>query len=181
MDTIHYMISDAAQLVNVESHVLRYWEEELDLHIGRNELGHRFYTRENIKEFQKIKSLKDQGYQLKAIKKLLQDETYALDPDPLQVLTAEEKYAQFREMLTEIVGHAIAMNNEELCESISTEVKDTVIKEMNYLLQEQEEAANQRFQRLDELLRKKSSRDFSREDQKMTHKMKRLFSKIAEI
>ena len=29
MDKQRYMISDAAALVNVESHVLRYWEEEL--------------------------------------------------------------------------------------------------------------------------------------------------------
>ena len=28
------MISEAAKQVDVESHVLRYWEEELDLKIG---------------------------------------------------------------------------------------------------------------------------------------------------
>ena len=39
-----YMISDAANIVNVESHVLRYWEEELELQIPRNEMGHRYYT-----------------------------------------------------------------------------------------------------------------------------------------
>ena len=33
MEKVRYMISDAASLVNVESHVLRYWEEELDLNI----------------------------------------------------------------------------------------------------------------------------------------------------
>ena len=30
MDTKRYMISDAARLVDVEAHVLRYWEDELD-------------------------------------------------------------------------------------------------------------------------------------------------------
>ena len=39
-----YLISDAARKVNVEAHVLRYWEEELELPINRNEMGHRFYT-----------------------------------------------------------------------------------------------------------------------------------------
>ena len=33
MESTRYMISDAANLVNVESHVLRYWEDELDLDI----------------------------------------------------------------------------------------------------------------------------------------------------
>ena len=35
MGDVHYMISEAAKHVGVESHVLRYWEEELDLPIGR--------------------------------------------------------------------------------------------------------------------------------------------------
>ena len=29
MGEVRYMISDAAKLVDVEAHVLRYWEEEL--------------------------------------------------------------------------------------------------------------------------------------------------------
>ncbi len=52
---------------NVESHVLRYWEEELELTVPRNEMGHRYYTKENIEQFMKIKEWKEQGYQLKAI------------------------------------------------------------------------------------------------------------------
>lgn len=63
-----YMISDAAKLVDVESHVLRYWEEELDIEIPRNEMGHRYYTDYYIRVFKKIKELKDQGFLLKAIK-----------------------------------------------------------------------------------------------------------------
>ena len=66
-----YMISDAAKNVKVEAHVLRYWEEELKLPVRRNEMGHRFYTDEDIKLFQRIKDLKDQGLQLKAIRNLL--------------------------------------------------------------------------------------------------------------
>jgi DNA-binding transcriptional MerR regulator len=65
------MISDASSMVNVESHVLRYWEDELELNIPRNEMGHRYYTQENIKEFQYIKELKEKGYQLKAIKMIV--------------------------------------------------------------------------------------------------------------
>ena len=47
-----YLISDAAKQVQVESHVLRYWEEELKLPIKRNEMGHRYYTQEDIARFQ---------------------------------------------------------------------------------------------------------------------------------
>ena len=69
-----YMISDAAKNVKVEAHVLRYWEEELKLPVKRNEMGHRFYTEEDIKLFQRVKDLKDQGLQLKAIRNLLAKE-----------------------------------------------------------------------------------------------------------
>ena len=83
MEKVRYMISDAANIVNVESHVLRYWEDELALDIPRNELGHRYYTKENIKEFQRIKELKEQGYQLKAIRMIVHN-------GPLEGLAAED-------------------------------------------------------------------------------------------
>ena len=34
MSETRYMISDASRLVDVEAHVLRYWEEELAEYIG---------------------------------------------------------------------------------------------------------------------------------------------------
>ncbi len=77
MEKVRYTISDAAQMMDVESHALRYWEEELDLSVPRNEQGHRYYTKENIEQFQKIKDLKEKGYQLKAIKMLLHEEAAA--------------------------------------------------------------------------------------------------------
>lgn len=67
-----YLINEAAKEVHVESHVLRYWEEELGLPIKRNEQGHRIYTQEDIDRFIHIKNLKDQGLQLKAVKTLLE-------------------------------------------------------------------------------------------------------------
>ena len=68
-----YMISDAAKQVKVEAHVLRYWEEELELPVKRNEMGHRFYTEEDIEQFRKIKELKEQGMQLKGIRHILKN------------------------------------------------------------------------------------------------------------
>ena len=164
MEKVRYMISDAAAMAGVETHVLRYWEEELDLTIPRNEMGHRYYTRENILEFQKIKELKEQGYQLKAIRMIIHSQDvekaqalYRPDADTSDGhsandllnmpsgcqsrhtfvsshkdtengLSAEERMAQFRELMSDIVGRAIAQNNEELSLSISQEVRETVLK-----------------------------------------------------
>lgn len=71
MKEIRYMISDTAKKVDVEAHVLRYWEDELELSIGRTEMGHRYYTPDDIVLFKNIKELKEQGFQLKAIKMLM--------------------------------------------------------------------------------------------------------------
>ena len=73
MGEVRYMISEAAKRVNVETHVLRYWEEELELPIGRTEMGHRYYTEENLQLFRCIKELKEQGMFLKDLKELIPD------------------------------------------------------------------------------------------------------------
>ena len=62
------LISDACKQLNMEAHVLRYWEEELGLPIMRNDQGYRCYTNAQLLMFQRIKILRDSGYQLKAIK-----------------------------------------------------------------------------------------------------------------
>ena len=66
-----YIISDASKMLNVESHVLRYWEEELEIKIPRNEMGHRYYTEGNLESLRKVRDLKKQGYSLKAIKNMV--------------------------------------------------------------------------------------------------------------
>jgi len=191
VEKVRYMISDAADMVHVETHVLRYWEEELELAIPRNEMGHRYYTRENIKEFQRIKELKDQGYQLKAIRMILHtgkmdlSENEEIKDDvskgwyvntmddfnsqelPIQrsvakprihaqetsSLTPEERMSQFRELMSDIVGQAISQNNEALSEQIGKDVQERVLKEMNYLMREQDEAQEERYRKLDAAIR----------------------------
>lgn len=71
MEDIRYIISEASKRVGVESHTLRYWEDELDLPIDRNEMGHRYYRDSEIELLRMIKQLKEQGFQLKAIKMIL--------------------------------------------------------------------------------------------------------------
>jgi len=73
MGEVRFMISEAAKQVKVESHVLRYWEEELSLKIGRTEMGHRYYTEEDIQLFCCIKKLKNEGVLLKDLKPLVPD------------------------------------------------------------------------------------------------------------
>ena len=66
-----YTVRQAVEMTGVKSYVLRYWEEELEIRIHRNELGHRYYTGYDIQLFLNIKELKKRGLQLRAIKNLI--------------------------------------------------------------------------------------------------------------
>lgn len=66
-----YTVRQAADMTGVKAYVLRYWEDELELRIQRNELGHRYYTGYDIQLFMNIKELKKRGLQLRAIKDLV--------------------------------------------------------------------------------------------------------------
>ena len=67
-----YKISEMTKLIKVEAHVLRYWEEELQLPVKRNNLGHRYYTQEDVERFLKVRDLKEKGIQLKGIRSMLE-------------------------------------------------------------------------------------------------------------
>ncbi len=153
MEKVRYMISDAANFVDVETHVLRYWEEELGLEVPRNELGHRYYTKENIQEFVRIKELKEQGYQLRAIRDILHGDSTTRQEATAAVRDSEARMEEFRELMSGIVGKAIALNNEELSLQISKEVEEKVLKELNYLMREQDSIQEERYKKLDAAIR----------------------------
>lgn len=71
MNEEFYLIKEAAAKVGVESHVLRYWEDELKMEIHRNAMGHRYYTEKDIEVLSKVRDLKKKGLQLKAIRNYL--------------------------------------------------------------------------------------------------------------
>lgn len=211
MENVRYMISDAANIVNVESHVLRYWEEELELAIPRNEMGHRYYTEENIAQFQKIKEWKEQGYQLKAIRMMIHSGQPAAGtgefyggqpagelqtggnnviqmnrdyvetvPKPMMEkhnnpISNTVKLEQFQSMMLTIVKQAMEENNPALGKEVGVQVGDRVLKEMNYLMREQDEAEEERFRRLDEAIRAtRKSKRFHREKKEKKEAEKRM-------
>ncbi len=87
-----YFISDAAKELDMESHVLRYWEEELNLEIPRNEMGHRYYREDELEMLKCIKELKERGFQLKTIRQILNElqEGKGQAVDTLRAIQADE-------------------------------------------------------------------------------------------
>lgn len=164
-----YFISEAAKEVKVENHVLRYWEEELNLPVKRNEQGHRYYTREDIDRFIYIKQLKEEGLQLKAIRSILEKQgavsfeervtekvgKRAASPQ-LMILNSnklkpqhsmeafeedkQEKAYRLQMLLKAMIADAVSENNREL----GNEIKEIVQKEMDYQFRMQEEREEER-------------------------------------
>ena len=102
MSEIRHMISDAARQVGVEKHVALSWEEELDIKVGRTELGHRYYTDKTIYIMKKVRELREKGFQLKAIKVLIPEiQKKAEDAENEEEETKEETKAQTEEKMKE--------------------------------------------------------------------------------
>ena len=212
-------------------------------------MGHRYYTEENIAQFQKIKEWKEQGYQLKAIRMMIhnipEQEVYAanamnaggtggmmntdgtggmvnaggtgsmvnaggtggmmnaggtggmMNSTPgSQVIQLNREYPgmqqqayvkerstsasntvkleQFRTMMMGIVKQAVEENNQSLGKEVSLQVGDKVLKEMNYLMREQDEAEEERFRKLDAAIRtQQKGRRFRREKAEKKEKDKK--------
>ena len=149
MGEVRYMISEASKRVNVETHVLRHWEEELGLEIGRTEMGHRYYTEEDVRLFNCIKELKEQGMLLKELKELIPD---ILKAKAKQKEQRKQKEAEKEKHLSEL-QLALLENNQVLQEAIT----QSVIKEMGYLFQAQDLQEEERYKKLDYLIRQQQS------------------------
>ncbi len=130
-----YIISDAAKLIEVESHVLRYWEEELAIEVPRNEMGHRYYTDFYIELFKKIKELKEGGFQLKAIKLLVPElmELEKKENDSIDVLKEElfsrltENQGVQREVEPEENKNVLEPDNHDTDTELSNEVESVAV------------------------------------------------------
>lgn len=148
-----YSVRQAAEMVGVKSYVLRYWEDELELRIGRNELGHRYYTGYDIQLFLNIKELKNRGLQLRAIKDLIpkiaqaapgsaESKVKLLDGEQEDDGTAkaeasreeidldapdqeDEKILEFQMILERLITQELQMKNEEeeRCRSLDAAIR----------------------------------------------------------
>lgn len=167
MGDVHYMISEAAKRVNVETHVLRYWEEELELPIGRTEMGHRYYTEEDIQLFRCIKELKEQGMFLKDLKSLVPDmlrlkeqkaakaqcEVTVAKPE----VVLDNQLEQVQTLIGQVLQNIISENNKVLETSVTKAVSDKIIKEVDFMLQAKERQEEERFKKLDSLIRQQQN------------------------
>lgn len=162
----YYTIKEASERVGVESHVLRYWEEELKMEIHRNQMGHRYYTEHDIEMLCKIKELKDNGLQLKAIRNYIEKRKEQLESEKenreteivpvngnVGIMSNEEKLEQFQRIMNRILSNAIRDNNELIGQAAGEHAASAVVTQIQGMTKEQEERAEERYRKLDQTLR----------------------------
>lgn len=177
-----YSMKDAAKELGVEPHALRYWEEELKLHINRSEKGRRVYSQEDIQKFKRVMECKKQGMQLKEIRQLLHEgekeqvETSNNDASTRRIIMyrpkenllvpeleendKSEKAKRLQELLKQFISESVKESNAELLPML----KEGLLKELDYQFRLQEEREEEReklriekedehFRQLDENIR----------------------------
>jgi len=77
-----YSITELSECLKVTDHTLRYYEKEFHMTVPKDKRGRRYYTPELANIMYKIKSMRDEGLEIKAIKKILESEN-AISPPPV--------------------------------------------------------------------------------------------------
>ena len=73
-DKLYFRIGEVAQLVGVDSHVLRYWESEFKMKPHRSSSGQRLYRKQDLARFYRIKGLlHGEGYTIAGARRVLNE------------------------------------------------------------------------------------------------------------
>lgn len=130
-----YTITELSESLKITDHALRYYEKEFNIKIPKDERGRRFYSAEHANIMYQIKSMRDQGLEIKAIKKIFQSEAI-INETPPPTIDDESKSlvkVEYNNSSNEIKQFFDDFKD-QLIISVATEVcsaKDHLSKEIN--------------------------------------------------
>ena len=131
-----YTITELSKHLNVTDHTLRYYEREFGISVPKDSRGRRFYSSELANLMYQIKNMRDEGLEIKAIRKILANENIIPEPPPVVIENdntttsvaprlakkpedLQEFFSQFKNELTmSIIGEI-------------SDVKDKIIREIH--------------------------------------------------
>lgn len=100
IEKLYYSIGEVADMFNVNTSLIRYWEKEFDIiHPQKNKKGNRLFTPADIDNFHIIYHLvKERGMTLKGAKKKMSENK----DDAIQNFEVVKSLQNMREMLLEV-------------------------------------------------------------------------------
>ncbi|TAH60081.1 MAG: MerR family transcriptional regulator [Gottschalkiaceae bacterium] len=121
-----YTITDLSKSLKISEHTLRKYENDFNLKIPRNELGHRYYTDKELDLFNRIIEWKNKGLNKTTIQGLLtrnaeaiEQEEQALELVTLDKLTGRE----MKELLARQISDLLIEREEKLKEEFKRELQ----------------------------------------------------------
>ena len=106
-DKMFFKISDVSEIVDIEPHVLRYWESEFrELSPRKTASGRRQYTRKDIELIIEIKSLLyDDGFSISGAKQRLQKRKKTSSNEDAIIEVVRQTKKGLKEILGILNGH----------------------------------------------------------------------------
>jgi DNA-binding transcriptional MerR regulator len=111
-DKLFFRIGEVAEIVGVEQHVLRYWEDEFDvLKPDKNQAGQRLYRRKDIEMVIRIKELLyEEMFTIAGAKKKLK--TKKRDPSQLSFHFDPDEFLKWKKQLKSDLNSVIKLLDE---------------------------------------------------------------------
>ncbi|MCM8818137.1 MAG: MerR family transcriptional regulator [Candidatus Omnitrophica bacterium] len=82
-----YYISEVSKILELPSHILRYWEKELNFKIMRDQKGNRIYTQNDIEILKNVKKMiYSEGLRIKGVKRKLREKKLESNKEYVKLL-----------------------------------------------------------------------------------------------
>lgn len=143
-EEIIYSIGELAKILDISEHTVRKYENDFDLKIPRNELGHRYYTDKEVALFQRIIAWKQKGLTKITINELMNHSADAIDQkeQALELVTLDKLTG--REM-SELMARQISAIMMEKEKKLKEDFKQELKQELAIQLKVQEERIEERI------------------------------------
>jgi Predicted transcriptional regulators len=131
-----YSITELSGILQITDHALRFYEKEFGLTVPKDSRGRRYYTTELANIMYQIKTMRNEGLEIKAIRKILQSEEVIKDPPP--IVTEETQtdlipmvqrdnslsdlkvfFQEFRTQLTSEISNELASSRDHITREIT--------------------------------------------------------------
>ena len=81
-DQKYFSMGEASNIIGVKDHILRYWEKAFKKYFTVKRISNRrMFQKSDLITFLKIKELSERGFNVRAIKKILEDGDLSLEFD----------------------------------------------------------------------------------------------------
>ena len=126
-----YTITELSEILQITDHALRFYEKEFGLAIPKDERGRRYYTTDMANTMYKIKVMRNEGLEIKAIKKILQEDCIF---EPVQIAPDEHSVSLTTSINAD--NEAMQLFFNEFGQKLTHEISAEILTAKEYLSKE---------------------------------------------